>query len=137
MPAWTMVSSLALGQRTRRADRRLHLKRYQHPGPPVRHPELPSIIVKYWRYGVVWSPLPVAPAMQTPPPPGRDVPMQPERFASALRRRTLPSAGQMLDGGDTAEAVAELLQQGESVGTQLCIFGIDHHPVEERVDLGA
>src|SRR5690606_32231018 len=39
------------------------------------------------------------------------------------------SVRQVLDRGDAAEAVAELLQQGEAIGAQLRVLGVDHHPV--------
>lgn len=75
--------------------------------------------------------------MQMLPRPDRAAPTRPGRPASAARPPSWTSAGQMLDGGDAAEAVAELLQQCEPVGAQLRVVGIDHHAVEERIHLWA
>src|SRR5690606_7906101 len=45
--------------------------------------------------------------------------------------------GEVLDGGDAAEAVGEALQEGEAVAADGGVVGVDHHLVEERVHLRA
>src|SRR5690606_39637502 len=46
-----------------------------------------------------------------------------------------PSDRQMLDRGHAAQPRGQALEQGQAVATHRLIIDVDHHAVEERIDL--